>query len=195
VDTFPAFRDAYEIDGERTSPSLVSHFLTLTYLAAVYIYKKALFLINSISSRWTPRVLLPGEIEPEDSGPVTFPIPSSTDLPIFADNVIPSTSLHSSPILPLTMSSLALLIHYSILTLPSSLPLPLPSPLSAPQATILRAASITACARICAKAREEGRDFQKVMTEVQLDGYLWNGGKKGTLRDLERMSEKGTIFY
>lgn len=76
---------------ENVRPVQLSHVLQLTHDPAVYIYKKALFLINSISTRWTPRVLQPDEIEPEDSGPVTFPIPSTADLPIFADNVIPST--------------------------------------------------------------------------------------------------------
>ena len=56
-------------------------------LAVVYIFKKALFLLNAISLRFSPS-------SPPSDPPleVTFPIPDIRDLPIFADNVIPSAS-------------------------------------------------------------------------------------------------------
>lgn len=33
------------------------------------------------------------------------------------------------------------------------------------------------------------------MTEEKLDAYLWNLGKKGELRDLVRVAERGTVMY
>lgn len=74
-------------------------------LPAVYIYKKALFLVNTIYQRFGPTA----EDEPKreaydyDSGSqvIEFPVPdlSSVELPAFADNVLPSQS-------PLSLSNI-----------------------------------------------------------------------------------------
>lgn len=55
----------------------------------VYIFKKALFLLNAISLRFSPSAPTSDVV----SIVPTFPIPDVSELPIFADNVIPSSSL------------------------------------------------------------------------------------------------------
>ena len=103
-------------------------------------------------------------------------------------------------------------IHHHILSLSTStdplliaIPSPLPttpSPallLSTNSATALRAASVAACAFLVARAkvlaREEGKEWMEGVNEVGLDGYLWSRAKKGSLREVERVAERGTVFY
>ncbi|KAF9451282.1 hypothetical protein P691DRAFT_724443 [Macrolepiota fuliginosa MF-IS2] len=65
VRAFPAFRDMAIVEGQ-----------------PIYCFKKALFLIHAIRLRF-------GSVSPPP-----FPIPSTTESPIFTDNVIPSMLVH-----------------------------------------------------------------------------------------------------
>jgi hypothetical protein len=56
--------------------------------AAIYCFKKALFLINAIVIRFGAKS------ESDPSGPSSFPIPHTSHLPVFADNVLPSILIH-----------------------------------------------------------------------------------------------------
>ncbi|SCV71642.1 BQ2448_3230 [Microbotryum intermedium] len=158
-ETFPDFQDAYTVEGE-----------------PVYILKKALYLLNAITLRFSPS----GSF---DHTP-TFPLPTNTThFPIFADNVIPS-----------------LLMHHRIIVLPTSKTLPTPPLLSTEEATRLRAASITACHRIVERAQvlsENGseNEWMRGMLEVDLDGYLWDSGKREKGKDVVRIAERGTTMY
>lgn len=97
-----------------------------------------------------------------------------------------------------------MLLHSGILE-PSSSPDPLlatpPSPWLLPRAsaTRLRAAAVTACSRVVARARERagegGKEWMGGMTEGQLDGWIWTGAKEGELRGVERMAERQTVYY
>jgi len=55
---------------------------------AIYCFKKALFLINAIDIRFGAKR------ERDPSGPSPFPIPHTSHLPVFADNVLPSILIH-----------------------------------------------------------------------------------------------------
>lgn len=86
ADTFPAFNDAHEVDGQgecndRTSRGHV--FLTLQLsmpLTAVYLYKKALYMVCTIALAFGSAAT-----------PPPFPLPPTEDLPVFVDNILPST--------------------------------------------------------------------------------------------------------
>ncbi|PRQ69882.1 hypothetical protein AAT19DRAFT_11903 [Rhodotorula toruloides] len=44
-------------------------------------------------------------------------------------------------------------------------------------------------------ATETGKEWLASWTEQELDGWLWNEGKWADRRDIERISEKGTVYY
>ncbi|BGP33589.1 hypothetical protein JCM10296v2_005393 [Rhodotorula toruloides] len=147
----------------------------------VFILKKALWLVTIISLAFRTR----------EACDMPFKVPDISGFPVFADNVIPT-----------------LLIHHGILDLPASsdpvlrsLSLPVPSSLalSSASATRLRAASIVACSAIISRAHElasqPGKEWLASWTEQELDGWLWNEGKRGEMRDVERIAEKGTVYY
>ncbi|ORY89060.1 hypothetical protein BCR35DRAFT_300847 [Leucosporidium creatinivorum] len=161
ISTFPAFRDAYTIDGE-----------------PVYLFKKALWLLATIKHTFTTASPAP-----------SFPLPSLSNFPIFADNVLPTLLIHLS-ILSTTSSTDPSLQPTSL----TSTPL-----LSTDSATRLRAAAVSACARITQRAKEpsveEGKEWLRGVTEEQLDGYLWSLAKKGELREVVRVGERGTVMY
>lgn len=54
----------------------------MTSEIAVYCFKKALFLIHGLTIRFGP------------SAPPPFPLPDTTKVPVFTDNVIPSLLIH-----------------------------------------------------------------------------------------------------
>lgn len=68
-------------------------------------------------------------------------------------------------------------------------------------ATRLRAASLTACARLVQRAHElsKSTDSDKAWlgewTEPELDAWIWNEAKGPGLREVERIAEKGTVYY
>lgn len=186
----------------------------------VYIFKKALFLLNAVSLRFSPSAPSSDVI----SVVPTFPLPDISALPIFADNVIPSASGFVPALLVLNFRKAndftppALLVHFKLLDLsgctdsalsagltpaPSSTPTPTPAPgvsLSTLSAARLRASAIDACARVVARAHElaaedPSRAWLGAMRETDLDGYLWSLAKEGELRKLPRVVETGTVFY
>ncbi|EMS22341.1 DUF2419 family protein [Rhodotorula toruloides NP11] len=65
--------------------------------------------------------------------------------------------------------------------------------------TRLRAASVGACSAIVQRAHglaaETGKEWLASWTEQDLDGWLWNEGKRADLREVERIAEKGTVYY
>ncbi|SCZ89027.1 BZ3500_MvSof-1268-A1-R1_Chr1-1g00903 [Microbotryum saponariae] len=184
-DTFPDFQDAYTIDGgcgfrflvhlKSFAGETLTPFRPLTP-AAVYILKKALYLLNAITLRFSAS-------GSPDHAP-TFPLPTNTTrFPIFADNVIPSV-----------------LMHHRIIVLSTSRTLRNPPLLSTEEATRLRAASISACHRIVERAQvlsENGseNEWMRGMLEVDLDGYLWDSGKRESGKNVVRIAERGTTMY
>ncbi|KAH9825156.1 hypothetical protein DFH28DRAFT_878172 [Melampsora americana] len=160
---FEGFRDMYIIDGQ-----------------PVYILKKALFLVESISATFR-----------DQTGSQTIPIPKiSSPLPILADNVVPT-----------------MLLHFKLLNLkdspdPEIAAIDLKSPsslkLSPRAATILRASSVACCQQLIQRARVMAVDHEWLggMTEDSLDSYLWAIAKDDPqLRKLQRVTELGTIMY
>jgi len=91
-----------------------------------------------------------------------------------------------------TSLSLGMLLHLSILP---------PSSSASATPTILRASSVHACQLIVQRAKElgserEGKEWLREWNEVGLDGYLWSLAKEGGRREeVERVKEKGTVFY
>jgi hypothetical protein len=176
--------------------------------SAIYCFKKALFLIHAINLRFGA------------TSPKPFPIPSTSQLPIFADNVIPSLLVHlgvvdissSSPLLPLLLPWVP--------TDETLTPLLAAAPggdslnespkkegpiLTSDQAYILRAAAIDACELIVRSARSldvptspEGESLQWIneITLPGLDMWLWAVAKdRHDYRMLERFVQKDTVFF
>ncbi|GAA6004047.1 hypothetical protein JCM10207_006531 [Rhodosporidiobolus poonsookiae] len=145
----------------------------------VFIFKKALWLLAVVSLRFSTE------------SPPPFPLPKLDDFPVFADNVLPTLLLHHS-ILSLSTSSDPAL---SSLSATPSAPLPSTS------ATRLRAAAVTACAALVRRAHALAAEnpaehgWMSGWTEQRLDGWLWGEGKREGLRDVERVAERGTVFY
>lgn len=105
-----------------------------------------------------------------------------------------------------------MLIHYNLLDLSksndpalsslkfSTTPEPAGHPLSLESATILRATSVSLCSHLIKRAHilskeVAGKEWLGSWREVELDGYLWGVAKKGELRDVGRIEERGTVFY
>jgi hypothetical protein len=151
---------------------------------AIYCFKKALFLVNAIATRFGAR------------DPSPFPVPQTSHLPVFADNVLPSILIHMG-IVDLSTAAPALAnlfqvgggrgsgdaavaaaatgaanhdpAHTPALLLaaapePTAPParigtVPVDGPTPTPaQAYVLRAAAIDACERIVARAHAMGSD-------------------------------------
>ncbi|EGU11228.1 hypothetical protein RTG_02678 [Rhodotorula toruloides ATCC 204091] len=59
--------------------------------------------------------------------------------------------------------------------------------------------SIVACSDIVQRAHElatqPGKEWLASWTEQGLDGWLWCEGKRGEMKDVERIAEKGTVYY
>jgi hypothetical protein len=175
--------------------------------AAIYCFKKALFLIHAISIRF-------GSLSPPP-----FPIPDTRNIPIFSDNVLPS-----------------LLIHLGVIELPAESPLSklfpeaksaaklegllAPAPqigagehvhnipregarVSADQSYILRAAAIDACELIIDMAQtpdatslDRNLMWLSELILPDLDMWLWSAAKdRADYRALERFVDQNTIFF
>lgn len=181
---------------------------------AIYIFKKALFLIHGVAQRFGGRKTTP-----------PIPVPSTSHLPVFSDNVIPSilvhlrildlSEAHSPPLRSAFKSSLALSSIESLLSAspdkdftPAERQLikdrakthaPKEGPaLSTEDGFILRAAAIDACEEIVKTATsEEGLPERvKGMTLPELDAWLWSGAKdRSDYRELVRFVERNTVFF
>jgi hypothetical protein len=62
--------------------------------AAIYCFKKALFLINAIAIRFAAKQERNDDASASSSSSPSFPIPHAPHLPVFADNVLPSILIH-----------------------------------------------------------------------------------------------------
>ncbi|KAF9484484.1 hypothetical protein BDN70DRAFT_825584 [Pholiota conissans] len=189
VRAFPGFRDMYEVNGQ-----------------PIYCFKKALFLIHGISIRF-------GSLAPPP-----FPIPSTSNLPVFSDNVLPSLLIHLGVLDLSANPSLSSLFpqagsDQTVISLlgpppPKTVtggpkPLPKEGPkLTVDQSYIFRAASINACDIIIEAARSvEGTENEDVewisrITLPDLDMWLWAVAKdRRDYRALERFAMTDTVYF
>ncbi|KAJ7124914.1 hypothetical protein C8R44DRAFT_781783 [Mycena epipterygia] len=184
VRAFPAFRDMAVVDGQR-----------------IFCFKKALFLIHAISVRF-------GSADPSP-----FPVPSTSHMPVFSDNVLPSLLIHlgvidisGSPNLSLLFphagspEQLATLLATAAPGTGDAKPLPKDGPvLATNQAYILRAAAIDACELITEVAHtlhEPSLEWLRDMQLPSLDMWIWAVAKDRTdYRQLERFVLRDTVFF
>ena len=172
----PGFQDMAVVNNVREYPPIVlamanflaarpSVLIAVPTLPAIYCFKKALFLINGVSIRFAAK------------DPSPFPVPQTSHLPVFTDNVLPSILIHLG-IIDLSTAAPPLAALFpgagagaddddSTLSalFASAPPEPAPSPvakkpvpvdgptLTPAQSYVLRAAAVEACERIVAHAR------------------------------------------
>lgn len=171
----------------------------LTEQIAVYIFKKALFLLHALQLRF------------ESNSDLT--LPDTSNNPIFSDNVIPSMLVHLG-ILDLSNCTVDSLRNgYRDITVEANLdysptvvkggsetkePVQLAESvaLSTEAAYVLRAAAVDACEKIVAAAKLSPlTDNDWVITLPELNGWLWSIAKVGRFRALMRFAETGTVMY
>ena len=183
----------------------------LSMSTAVYCFKKALFLIHAINVRF-------GSLSPPP-----FPIPNTTHLPIFSDNVLPSLLIHLR-VIDLSSSSLSNLFPNNVSkseeNLKGLLRPPLPSSdsehskkqsyeagpvVTTDQSYTLRASAIDACELIVEVARTldvnsfgEGEKLSWIngITLPELDMWIWAVAKeRPDYRALPRFVFKDTVYF
>ena len=177
----------------------------------MYCFKKAMFLICAIEIRFASRR---SEI----------PVPKTTSLPVFSDNVLPSMLIHlgvldvsSNPqlsnLFPDHSSDLPKLLAKAeeskvVAKMPKEPPADGPS-LTEKQAYTLRAAAVDACEMIVEVAHEldvsaleaagvqhSVLEWMKGMTLQDLDLWLWSVAKdRSDYRGLERFALKNTVMF
>ncbi|KAF8972935.1 hypothetical protein BDZ97DRAFT_1900797 [Flammula alnicola] len=195
IRAFPGFRDMSEVNGQ-----------------PIYCFKKALFLVHAITIRF-------GSISPPP-----FPIPSTSHVPVFSDNVLPSLLIHLGVIDLSASASLSALFpgagsEENLKSLlgpapPSTTPpvrgsksVPKEGPfLTADQSYILRAAAIDACELIVEVAQslepgslvagKEHADWISKITLPDLDMWIWAVAKdRSDYRALERFVARNTVYF
>lgn len=166
-------------------------------LIAVYIFKKALLLIHVIYLRFS------------SSSP--FPVPETSMLPVFSDNVLPSMLVHLG-IIDLSTSDPKLGLVGIFPEFSDALLGPAPAKekkevpkagpvLTTDQAYILRAAAVEACEEIVKAARllqvtDESLLWMNTISLPELDAWLWAGAKdRDDYRRLERFVTIDTEFF
>ncbi|OBZ68315.1 hypothetical protein A0H81_11782 [Grifola frondosa] len=175
----------------------------------VYCFKKALLTIHAIALRFG------------SSDTPAIPVPRTSHLPIFSDNVIPSLLIHlgvidlstSTPALNLSSlfpeageaETLEALLTAATPTDPKASKnkeVPKEGPVVTPeQAYILRAAAIDACELIVQAAHELGASseelaWMKDITAPELDAWIWAVAKdRPDYRRLERFVLRNTVFF
>lgn len=177
----------------------------------MYCFKKAMFLLCAIEIRFASRR---SEV----------PVPNTTSLPVFSDNVLPSMLFHlgvldisSNPqlssLFPDCSSNLPRLLAKAeesevIAKMPKEPPIDGPS-LTEKQAYILRSAAIDACEAIVevAHALDENAleasgaqpsvlEWMKGITLQDLDMWLWSVAKdRPDYRKLERFVLRNTVMF
>ncbi|KAH9485279.1 hypothetical protein JR316_0002186 [Psilocybe cubensis] len=194
VRAFPGFRDMAEVNGQ-----------------PIYCFKKALFLIHAISIRF-------GCLSPPP-----FPVPSTSHIPVFSDNVLPSLLVHlgvidlstsptCSSLFPDsgTEEKLAILLGPAT-SLNEEKPITKETPKQGPvvttdQSYILRASAIDACELMVETAqsldlRSLGKenthhDWISKLTLPDLDMWIWAVAKdRSDYRSLERFVDQNTIYF
>ncbi|KAJ3886810.1 hypothetical protein GG344DRAFT_56815 [Lentinula edodes] len=176
----PAFQDCHIVNGH-----------------SVYLFKKALFLVHAITIRF-------GSL----SSP-PFPVPNTSQVPVFADNVLPSLLIHLG-VIELSPSFQSIFLDdkssetlISLLAETVSEPNLSGSPpnegpvLTTDQACILRAAAVDACEMIVERARELNEpSWRKNIQLTELDMWLWSIAKdRADYRRLERFVLRDTVFF
>lgn len=186
--------------------TLSSIYLMIIVLA-IYCFKKALFLIHSTTVRFGA------------TSPPPFPIPNTSQVPVFTDNVLPSLLVHLG-VIDLSSSSLSSIFPEArnpenLNPLLAEAPpksdadkepkaVPIEGPvLTVDQAFVLRAAAIDACELIIDIARSldtselaEDLAWIKDITLPQLDIWLWAVAKdRPDYRKLQRFVLRDTIFF
>lgn len=177
--------------------------------SAVYCFKKALFLIHAIAIRFG------------STTPAPFPIPVTSDLPVFTDNVLPSILVHLGVIDISGAPQLAGVFPDAnetvriggLLGEPPVLGSASPSNrkptlhegpiLTSEQAYILRAAAINACEMIVdyirSERREEGKEVEEWIKDItlpKLDMWIWAVAKdRVDYRKLGRFVLHETVFF
>ncbi|OSD01288.1 hypothetical protein PYCCODRAFT_1478569 [Trametes coccinea BRFM310] len=185
--------------------------MALVYGQPVYCFKKAMLTLHSVALRF-------GNSES------SIPIPRTTHLPIFSDNVIPSLLVHLGVIdLTNADSSLGLPQLFPDAQNPERLQallsaaepvdpaaakkekeVPKEGPLlTVEQAFILRAAAIDACELIVQTAQEldtsdaaEDLSWLKGVTLPEIDAWIWAVAKdRPDYRKLERFALRNTAYF
>lgn len=198
-----------EINGRRKFATLGSLRSTHETTSAIYCFKKALFLIHAITIRF-------GSIDPPP-----FPIPSTSHVPVFSDNVLPSLLVHLGVIDLSRSSSLSRLfpdagseeglrglldpVPMSTTSAPGVLKeVPKEGPIvTEAQAYILRAAAIDACELITEVAHSfdisslgKGKEWISELTLPDLDMWIWAVAKdRPEYRVLERFAARDTVYF
>ena len=175
----------------------------------IYCFKKALFLIHAITSRF-------GSLSPPP-----FPMLDTTKTPVFSDNVLPSLLIHLgvidlsgspslSSLFPDAFSdeNLTCLLGSSPTTVKSAQSGPKAVPKEGPivtadQAYTLRAAAIDACEIIVETAQSltdeekvQGAEWISKVILPELDMWIWSIAKdRSDYRALERFAALDTIFF
>ncbi|KAJ7874686.1 hypothetical protein B0H14DRAFT_2717152 [Mycena olivaceomarginata] len=184
VRAFPAFQDMAVVEGQQ-----------------IFCFKKALFLIHAVSVRFG------------SADPAPFPVPSTSHLPVFSDNVLPSLLIHlgvidisGSPNLSTLFphagapEQLATLLATATVGTGDAKTLPKDGPvLSTNQAYILRAAAVDACeliTEIAHKLDEPSLDWLREIQLPSLDMWIWAVAKdRSDYRQLERFVLRETAFF
>ncbi|KAH8992769.1 hypothetical protein EDB86DRAFT_3175253 [Lactarius hatsudake] len=176
----------------------------------IYCFKKALFLINGVSIRFGAK------------DPSPFPVPQTSHLPVFTDNVLPSILIHFGIVDLSTAAPPALAALFpgagaddsTLAALFAAAPEPAPSPvakkpvlpvdgptLTPAQSYVLRAAAVEACERILVHARAmsaagRGAPWLADITLPDLDNWLWAVAKdRADYRALPRFALRNTLFF
>ncbi|KAJ8494553.1 hypothetical protein ONZ45_g13203 [Pleurotus djamor] len=186
VRAIPAFRDMALINGQ-----------------PVYCFKKALFMIHAIVTRFGSQTSPP------------FPLPSTSHIPVFTDNVLPSMLIHLG-VIDLSGTPLASLFPsvsehlLRLLETPQeglqAEPIETPEGpiLSAEQAYVLRAAAVDACEMMIGEARRmdsasstsKDNGWIKDITLPELDMWIWAVAKdRSDYRQLKRFVLRETNFF
>ena len=204
------------VHGQRECLRICAFFLTSHSYPrtnqAVYIFKKALFLLHGVFLRFSSHAAA------RDTTPDgIIPIPDTSSLPVFSDNVLPSILVHLG-IIDLSHSSFpSLTSQFRPADNLDALLQPSPTPtaddmklwksqsyrdgpvLTESEAYVLRASAIDACEQIIAEAHKAiGQEYEwlRKLTLPELDGWLWAGAKdRQDYRELGRFVLRDTPYF
>ena len=70
------------VSGHSKSPVMMRSTLIILSCQDIYVFKKAFFLVRALSKRFAT------------VSPLPFPIPNTDNIPVMADNVVPSMLIH-----------------------------------------------------------------------------------------------------
>ena len=148
-----------------------------------------------------------------------IPLPDTSVIPVFSDNVLPSMLIHFG-VLDVSQSAYKvhraafgkLAVEENLAYTPTDVqgaggPPMLPTVEEGPvfneeEAYALRAAAVDVCELLVDAAKNlnledhvEENKWVKNLTLPELDGWLWAVAKKGRLRSLTRFAQPGTVMY